>query len=179
MKRLVLVCLAGLAAIPPYAALAGQMSDNEAIKILYVRMRKAMKDRDAKTIQSLMTDVSTVDGKTMTVKESMAVMESVLKRMKKVNEYKTEIKSCEISGKTAKLTVDYLLSAVMIQKGKPHDLVSKGTNTETLVKTPRGWRLKTVTTVKDETTMDGKTTRTPAAAPVTNPHKPASGKAHT
>lgn len=156
MKRLSLFVFIALAAFPAYAGLSDLAADRAAIKALYVRMAKAMKERDARATQSVMTDVSTIDGKTMTVKQSMAMMKSVLAQMTKVNACKYEVKTCEISGKTAKVTEDYSVSFEMMEKGKLHKMISKGTNSDTLIKTRKGWRIKTITTMHDETTMDGK-----------------------
>ena len=163
MKRLLLFGCAALGILPAFAAPHDQNSDRVAINTVYVRMSKAMKALNARGVQNLMTDVSTIDGKTMTVKESMAVMKSVLKQMKKVNEYRNDVKSCVISGKTAKVTEDYYLSAVMVEKGKRHIMISKGTNADILVKTRKGWRIKTITTINDVTTIDGKKKENPPA----------------
>jgi ketosteroid isomerase-like protein len=145
-------------ALPALAAPAGQVPDKTAIKILYTRLCNAMKNKDVRAIEVLGTSDFThkgPDGKVKSAKEAMAEVEQGLRSMKKINDVKADIRSVAISGKKAVVTVNYTMSAVIVQKGKPADMSMKSTSKDTLVKTPQGWKFKSVSAVTDEASING------------------------
>lgn len=158
MKRLALIAATAFLAIPALAAPVRDGQDRAAIDALYGKLTAAMRARNTKAIFALGTpdfSVKERNGQVHNAKDSKAILEAEFKTIKKVNELKMTIRSLKVKGKTATATVDYTMSAVVINAGKPHDMKDKGVTKDTLVNTDKGWKFKSVETLSDNMTMDG------------------------
>ena len=146
------------ASLPSLSMPAGQMPDKTAIKILYTRLSNAMKMKDVRAIQSLGTPDFTNklrDGKVYNAKDSLAEMEKGFRSMKRITDIKINIRSLTINGKKAVAVVDHNMSAVIVMQSKPADMTMKSSSKDTLVKTPQGWKFKSVVSLSEEMTING------------------------
>ena len=176
MKRLLLALSAASLVIIPTCALAAE-SDSAAIKAVYAKLSDAMRAKNVKAIAALGTPDFTVKEKNGTVhnaKESMAMMEQEFRTTKKINDLRMTLRSIKSDGRKATTTVDYVIASVIVQGGKPHDFKLSSTSRDTLVKTPQGWKFKSVETLSETMTMDGQPMAPPPpkkAHPSTKPKR--------
>lgn len=157
----------------------GKFTDKPAIQELYTRLSNAMRAKDMKTIASLGTpDFTATDasGKVYNARQSLAMMESDLRSMKRINAVKPRIRSIALDGKKATTVAEMQVSAVMVQGGKPHDMKSTSVSKDTLVKTAKGWKFKSVVSLSADVTMDGRKVTVPPPGKKKRPTHPSEAR---
>lgn len=153
-----ILCLAGFSSI-------ARADDRKDIEALYHKVEKAMMAKDVKGIMATGTKdfTYTGEGQTMTGDKVSAQMQQRFQMMQGNPTCKFTIISCKIKGKTATVvSSDTTAMTIAMQDGKPHKIVTTGKSTDAVVKTNKGWLMKSVTITDSKMTMDGKPFTPPA-----------------
>lgn len=129
---------------------------------VYARMAQATRKKDLQTILDLGApdfkmkqqngQVLTLQGLKQTLAMQMAMVQSI-------DAMEMKIQKLRVKGKTAETTVAYkmaMTSQADQKTGKSHIVADTGVTHDVLVKTPQGWKFKSVERVKSNMTMDGK-----------------------
>jgi len=155
IRAVLLTALALLSA----GGLTARADDKKDIKAVYVKVVNAMKAKDLKAVFATGTqDFSyTENGKTMSGDELSNMMQQQFQMIKGTPKVKMNVVSCKITGAMAEV-VSTDASEMMIsgEDGKTHKLVSTGKSKDELVKTDKGWLMKSVTILSSAMTLDGK-----------------------
>jgi ketosteroid isomerase-like protein len=171
MSRLLIVA-ASLCFASPLLAGGKDSPDKKAITALYGQLASAMRAKDVKAITRLGTPDFTsreVNGRVRTAEQSAAQMEEHFKTLKRVTDVRTSLVNLKIKDGTATAVSDFSFAAVVIAGGKPHDFRTSGQTKDTFVKTPAGWKFKSMHTVRATSLMDGE----PIPAAPDRPMRPA------
>jgi ketosteroid isomerase-like protein len=157
IRKIVLnaIALVGLVGI----SLIAHADDRKDIDALYSKVGKAMEAKDINGILATGTKdfTYTEAGKTMTGEQVSAQMKEQFKAVKGPMKSKLTVVSCKITGKTAMvISTDYSEMQVPGQDGKSHKVVTTGKSKDVVVKTDKGWLMKSVNVLSSSMTMDGK-----------------------
>jgi hypothetical protein len=157
--------LLGTALLAAMLATPARASDKSEIQALFDKVAKCVITKDVKGLPATSTAdfTYTEDGKTMTGKEISAQMDTQLKAVKGPISCKFIVTSLTITGKKAAVKVtDNTVMTVPGKDGKPHKMGTSTLSTGEVVKTSKGWLLKSITVVSNKYTMDGKPFTPPA-----------------
>ena len=126
---------------------AGRAEDTRDVKAEYAKFVKAVIARNVKAVMATgIADFSyTENGKTMTGAEVSAYMKQQFRTIKGTPKYNMVLTYCEVSGNTA--AVNTLVSSemeILGADGKPHLLVGHGKSKDELIKTDKGWQMKSI-----------------------------------
>ena len=141
-------------------SLPASADDKSEINAVYAKLTRAFLNGDASGIAALTAPDFTYRHKNGMVEKGpqmIAQLKSEFARGMDVTKMENKILSLKISGNTATaMTLGY---GEMKQKGpdgKVHVMTDKSTAKDVLVKTPNGWKFKSVQILKSQMTMDGK-----------------------
>ena len=141
------------------AALTARADDKKDIAALYQKLEKAMIAKDVKGIMATGAPgfSYTENGRTMTGDAISAQMQQQFTMITGTPKAKFTIVSCDIKGKTATV-ISTSTSEMQIpgQDGKPQVLKSTGKSSDLLVKTDKGWLMKTIKVLSSSMTLNGK-----------------------
>ncbi len=141
------------------AAMPALANDKQDIEALYTKLAKAVMAKDIKGITSTGTaDMTyTEQGRTITAQQATAQMSAQFAAIKTAPKVKMTVLSCDVKGKEAKVGAKhYTELSVPGQDGKAHVITVTSKSKDLLVKTPKGWLMKTVVVESSQYTMDGK-----------------------
>jgi ketosteroid isomerase-like protein len=159
-----MIALAAILAVTGFASVA-RADDRKDIDALYGKLQQAMAKKDVAAIEKLQTPDFTskgADGKVTSGKEVDAQMKQNFATMQnpKMN---IKVVKCVIKGKTARVDTTFTYSAGMKDKdgqmgpkGKVHTMTMAGGVSNDLVKTPQGWKFKSMEEHVGKAMMDGK-----------------------
>jgi ketosteroid isomerase-like protein len=148
-----LICLVASAAI------ATGNDDRTDIQALYFKLARSMSAKDANAVLSAGTsDLTFIEkGRTLTGSQIAHRMEQRFRLMSGSPRCRFTIPSLSVKGKSASvLSNDFTEAEVSGSGGRTHKIVATGRSRDELVKTRRGWLLKSVNVLTDNMTMDGK-----------------------
>jgi ketosteroid isomerase-like protein len=150
-----------LAGIVPTAVRADDKAVRKEIEGLYAKMVQAMKNKNIKSVMETGTPDFTMkqaNGQVLKAKDVAVQMQGEFAMTKSVDQCTMTIDKLTVNGNTAVSTASYIMAMTVggQKPGETHKFTSKGINKDTLVKTPKGWKFKSVENVKDTMTMDGK-----------------------
>ncbi|HVL38264.1 MAG TPA: nuclear transport factor 2 family protein [Fimbriimonadaceae bacterium] len=144
------------------SVLADARSD---IQAGYDKLVAAWKANDAVRSEKAMKALATPDftyidlqGNKQNLAQIIEMTKMQTKATKKVDKMEIKITSFKISGNVATVTTRGAFEGVvaLMDPKKPGKLVTTSTSTDTWVKTPQGWKCKTVKITKESVTFDGK-----------------------
>ncbi len=162
MKGLTVV-FAGIAVIS--LAVSACADDRTEINALYAKLKQYLVTNNPDGILPLempdfkatMADGKVLNGKALSARMKQQSAGSKLLKMD------IEPKKVDIKGKSANVLTFFSFSSEMVDaagnmgpKGKKHVMAGSGNISNTLVKTPQGWKFKTMKEEKAKMTMDGK-----------------------
>lgn len=164
MKRPILFGAAMLVACAVMAPSA-QADDTSEIKAVIGEVATAFKKKDIKMLMATSTEDFSLKqhGQIIKGKQAEAMMKEQFAMIKSMDVSTMKCDKIKITGKTAEALCSSKTSATLVdakgQMGKPgatHKMVSTGTSKVDLVKGAKGWKIKYVEDLTDNTTLDGK-----------------------
>jgi len=144
--------------------------DKTDIAALYKRVSASLKAKDVKGVVATGTPdfVSIENGTKMDAKQSQKMLEMEFQSMKSIKELYYKPTKIEVKGTNATVLSNFKMVATMGgEGGKTHEMTGSGTSKETLLKTKKGWLIKSMETLTSKSTMDGKPMQMPAPPPQT------------
>ncbi len=145
---------------------AVKADDKKDIQTLYSKLQAGFLNKDADAISKLSTPDYTQkmsNGTTMNraqVTQNLKMQFSMTKKVKKMD---MKLSNISVKGKTASGTSSYTFTGEIVDPdghmgapGKSHLLSVSGSEHATMVKTPKGWRFKSISSDQEKMTMDGK-----------------------
>jgi ketosteroid isomerase-like protein len=165
MKRSVLMCV-GIILTMCALAPGARADDKSEIRAVIGQVTSAMKKKDIKALMATGTDdfsTKMSNGQTLTGKQAEAMMKEQFAMMKSIDEVTMKCDKITVKGKSAEVLCSSKMSAVLVdakgqmgKAGAKHKMVSTGTSKVDLVKGKKGWKVKYVEDLTENTTMDGK-----------------------
>lgn len=140
--------------------------DQKDIQALNTKLQSAFRKKDASAIEKLSTPDYTEklpNGTTMTRAQITQQMKMQFSMTKAVNKMETRLSKVVVKGKMATAKSSYIYVGEIVDpeghmgpKGKSHKISVSGVGSSVLVKTPKGWLFKSMTSDKESMMMDGK-----------------------
>src|SRR5258706_827188 len=161
------VVLWGTAIIVGCGVLAppARADDKSEIKSVIRQVATAFKKKDIKLLMATSTDDFSMKshGQTMKGKQAEDMMKAQFAMIKSMDEVTMKCDKITVKGKTAEALCSSKTSAVLVDPkgqmgaaGATHKMVSTGTSKIDLVKGQKGWKIKHVEDLTENTTIDGK-----------------------
>jgi ketosteroid isomerase-like protein len=159
-----------LAGVVPTVVRADDKAVRKEIEGMYAKIVTAMKHKNVQAIMEMGTPDFTMKelkGPPVKAKDVAAQMQAQMATVKSVDSCTMTLDKLVVKGNTAVATENNATAMTVLgqKKGETHKVTSKGTTEDTFVKTPKGWKFKSVNTIKDIMTMDGKPYNPMAMAP--------------
>jgi ketosteroid isomerase-like protein len=158
---------------------AARADDKSEIRAVIAQVESAFKNKDVKALVATSTDdfsTKMINGQTLKGKQAEEMMKEQFASIKSVSNVKMACGKITVKGKTATTVCSSSMSAVMVdpkgqmgKAGATHKMVSTGTSKVDLVKGKKGWKVKYVEDLTENTTIDGK--KMPMGAPPSAPPK--------
>jgi|GEM_PF-2748288 len=160
MRKRWIVC--GLVAALYASASAAPDNDRtvrKALAPLYGKIQKAFMNRDIEGLLAVLAPPNTARpgekaADPMKLRREIGLQLAV---MKKMNGVKMQMTKVTVKGDRAVVLNSYAFSGLFEpQKGKVMKMADKGMTKDTWAKTPKGWRLLNLETLKSDPTLDGR-----------------------
>ena len=144
---------------------SARADDKADIQALYKKVVAAFKAKDVKAIMAMGTPDFTMKerGVTMNAKQSEAEIKQEFAMTRTLKKIVMNPDQIEVKGKNATVFSSFASEAVILDatgafgpKGKTHVMAGTGKMREMLVKTSKGWKFKSIETLSDNMTIDGK-----------------------
>ena len=143
-----------------FASYAAAFSDAKKIAEEQCRMfEKALLAKDVDYFHRVAAPgfTSTESGRTSDLEQSMTGIKQMFAMVTKITSAHSTVKSASLSGNKLTALVDNTMTALMKSpKGKMVTLADHSTDREVWIKTSGGWKVKSVNTLTDKMTVNGK-----------------------
>jgi hypothetical protein len=157
--RLIIGVMAAALCASASAAPDSERSVRKALAPLYGKIQKAFMNRDIEGLLAVLAPPNTARPREkaadpMKLRREIGLQLAVLKKMIGA---KMQITKVTVKGDRAVVLNSYSFSGLFEpQKGKVMKMADNGVTRDTWAKTPRGWRLLNLETVKSRPTLDGR-----------------------
>lgn len=177
MKTTMLCLLAAAALGTAPLARADDAAVRKELQTQYDRLIQAMKAKDINGVMSVAAPGFTEKQPgmpAMNAAQAKAAMEEDFKMTKSLDSASMKVVKVSVKGNTAVATTDYKMAGTGLMNGKEHKMTDRGTSRDTWVKTPQGWKVKSVVFVQSHPMMDGRpmTMGAPPSSGAGSGHKP-------
>ena len=139
---------------------APTLADTKAdIQGLYNQLCTAFKKGDIEGVKATAApDFTLIEhGQKMNAEQALQQLKMMFASGMKISKMEMTVRSVKAKGNTAVVRADSVSEGTMkMPDGKVHKMESVGVSSDTLVKTPAGWKFQIVKSVSEKSKMDGK-----------------------